>query len=722
MAAKKNKINDFVIRFANVNGTGSASANFLFTKAIFRMGIPVTPKNIFPSNIQGLPTWYEVRVNEKGYLGRREGIDMMVAVNPQSMLKDVKDVIPGGYFMYDSSKKLHAEYMRDDITYLGIPLMHMCNEAYTDARQRQLFKNIIYVGALAALFNIEFNVLEDLLAEQFKGKEKLIPANVKALKLGVDYVHANFKYPLEFRVERRNLLKDKIMMEGNAACGLGAVYAGATVAAWYPITPSTSVVEAFMDYSDEFRVDKITGKRNVAIVQAEDELAAIGMVIGANWNGARSFTATSGPGVSLMNEFLGLAYFAEIPTVLVDVQRTGPSTGMPTRTQQSDIMEAAYASHGDTKHVLLFPSTPKECFDCMLDAFDLSEGLQTPVIVMTDLDLGMNDHVSPPLTFDDKREYKRGKVLDAEALEKIEKFGRYLDVDKDGITYRTLPGTHPSKGSFFTRGTSRDEYATYTEDSAAYQRNMDRLTRKWDTAKTMVPAPQLYQKGNTSKNGILFFGTSQYAAEEAMDILKEEKIVMDAIRLKSFPFTKEVENFINTHDKVFVIEQNRDAQMRSLLMIELNANPNKLIAVLNYDGMPITADNILKQIKSNGTTKIVASFKPSVKSSAKPILKKATKKVAKQSAPKKAAKKPATKKKVVKKVVAKKKPAPKKKVEAKKKVVKKVAAKKPVRKSGRKVAPKRKVAAPKKIVKKVVAKKKVIAKKSNNKKASKKRK
>ncbi len=722
MAAKKNKINDFVIRFANVNGTGSASANFLFTKAIFRMGIPVTPKNIFPSNIQGLPTWYEVRVNEKGYLGRREGIDMMVAVNPQSMLKDVKDVIPGGYFMYDSSKKLHAEYMRDDITYLGIPLMHMCNEAYTDARQRQLFKNIIYVGALAALFNIEFNVLEDLLAEQFKGKEKLIPANVKALKLGVDYVHANFKYPLEFRVERRNLLKDKIMMEGNAACGLGAVYAGATVAAWYPITPSTSVVEAFMDYSDEFRVDKITGKRNVAIVQAEDELAAIGMVIGANWNGARSFTATSGPGVSLMNEFLGLAYFAEIPTVLVDVQRTGPSTGMPTRTQQSDIMEAAYASHGDTKHVLLFPSTPKECFDCMLDAFDLSEGLQTPVIVMTDLDLGMNDHVSPPLTFDDKREYKRGKVLDAEALEKIEKFGRYLDVDKDGITYRTLPGTHPSKGSFFTRGTSRDEYATYTEDSAAYQRNMDRLTRKWDTAKTMVPAPQLYQKGNTSKNGILFFGTSQYAAEEAMDILKEEKIVMDAIRLKSFPFTKEVENFINTHDKVFVIEQNRDAQMRSLLMIELNANPNKLIAVLNYDGMPITADNILKQIKSSGSTKIVASFKPSVKSSAKPILKKATKKVAKQSAPKKAAKKPATKKKVVKKVVAKKKPAPKKKVEAKKKVVKKVAAKKPVRKSGRKVAPKRKVAAPKKIVKKVVAKKKVIAKKSNNKKASKKRK
>lgn len=700
----KDKVNDFVIRFANVNGTGSASANFLFTKAIFRMGIPVTPKNIFPSNIQGLPTWYEVRVSEKGYLGRREGIDLMVAVNPQSMLKDVKDVKAGGYFMYDSSKKLHPEYIREDITYLGIPLMQMCNEAYSDARQRQLFKNIIYVGALSALFNIEFSVLEELLAEQFKGKEKLIPANVKALKLGVDYVHANFKYPLEYRVERRDLVKGKIMMEGNAACGLGAVYAGATVAAWYPITPSTSVVEAFMDYADEFRVDEKTGERNVAIVQAEDELAAIGMVIGANWNGARSFTATSGPGVSLMNEFLGLAYFAEIPTVLVDVQRTGPSTGMPTRTQQSDIMEAAYASHGDTKHVLLFPSTPKECFDSMLDAFDLSEGLQTPVIVMTDLDLGMNDHVSPALTFDDKREYKRGKVLDAAALEKIEKFGRYLDVDKDGITYRTLPGTHPSKGSFFTRGTSRDEYATYTEDSAAYQRNMDRLTRKWNTAKKMVPSPQLYQTKNNSKNGILFFGTSQYAAEEAMDILKSQRIVVDALRLKSFPFTKEVENFVNSHDKVFVIEQNRDAQMRSLMMIEMNGHPDKLIPVLNYDGMPITADNILNQIKATlSVEKITASI---IKA---PVKVAAPKKAARKAAPKKAAKKVAKKKAAPKKkLVAKKKAAPKKKLVAKKKAAPK---KKTVVK--KKAAPKKKVVAKKKTApnKKIIAKKKSKASK-----------
>jgi 2-oxoglutarate/2-oxoacid ferredoxin oxidoreductase subunit alpha len=590
------KINDFVVRFANVNGTGSASANFLFTKAIFRMGIPVTPKNIFPSNIQGLPTWYEVRVSDKGYLGRREGIDLMVAVNPQSMLKDVADVRPGGYFLYDNSKKLHDEYIREDINYIGIPLMHMCNEAYSDARQRQLFKNIIYVGALSALLEIDFKELEGLLAEQFKGKEKLIPMNVQALQMGVDYVHKNFKYPLDIRLERRDLTKNKIMMEGNAACGLGAVYAGATVAAWYPITPSTSVVEAFMDYSDEFRFDKINGKRNVAIVQAEDELAAIGMVIGACWNGARSFTATSGPGVSLMNEFLGLAYFAEVPAVLIDVQRTGPSTGMPTRTQQSDVMEAAYASHGDTKQVCLFPSTPKECFEMTADAFDLAEELQTPVIMLTDLDLGMNDHISDPLVWDDKRKYKRGKVLSAEQLEKMEKFGRYLDVDGDGIPYRTYPGTHPTKGSFFTRGTSRDEYATYTEDGAAYKRNVDRLVKKWETAKTMVAPPQLYQKKNQSENGILFFGTSTYSSEEAMDIMKGEGMNFDAIRIKSFPFTKEVEEFVASHERIFVIEQNRDAQMRSLLMIELDVNPGKLISVLNYDGMPITADHIINSI------------------------------------------------------------------------------------------------------------------------------
>ncbi|HQS05437.1 MAG TPA: 2-oxoacid:acceptor oxidoreductase family protein, partial [Daejeonella sp.] len=463
---------------ANVNGTGSASANYLFAKAIFRMGIPVTPKNIFPSNIQGLPTWYDVRVSEKGYLGRREGVDLMVCVNPQSMPDDVLSVKSGGYFIYDCTKALNPALIRPDVTYIGLPLMEMCLREFTDPRQRQLFKNIIYVGALSALLDIEFSVLEQLLAEQFVGKEKLVAMNIKALNLGISYIHSNYAYPLDIRLERRDLVGDKILIDGNSACGLGAVYGGATVVAWYPITPSTSVVEAFEIYAKKLRVDKETGKRNYAIVQAEDELAAIGMVIGANWNGARSFTATSGPGLSLMNEFLGLAYFAEIPTVLIDVQRTGPSTGMPTRTQQSDILLAAYASHGDTKQVLVFPSTPKECFEMTAEALDLAESLQTPIIMMTDLDLGMNDHMSEPFHWDDTRKYNRGKILNASQLEDLPRFGRYLDVDGDGITYRTIPGTHPTKGSFFTRGTSRDEYAAYTEDGRVYARNMDRLLKK----------------------------------------------------------------------------------------------------------------------------------------------------------------------------------------------------------------------------------------------------
>jgi 2-oxoglutarate ferredoxin oxidoreductase subunit alpha len=596
---RKTKINDFVVRFANVNGTGSASANYLFAKAIFRMGIPVTPKNIFPSNIQGLPTWYEVRVSEKGYLGRCEGVDIMVCVNPQSMPNDVASLKSGGYFLYDSTKKLHPEMIRDDVNYIGVPLMEICQREFTDPRQRLLFKNIMYVGALAALLDIEFEVLEQLLSEQFKGKEKLVIPNVKSLKLGIQYIHDNYPFPLDLRLERRDLIGDKILIDGNSACGLGAVYGGATVVAWYPITPSTSVVEAFETYAGQMRIDKASGKKNYAIVQAEDELAALGMVIGANWNGARSFTATSGPGLSLMNEFLGLAYFAEIPSVLIDVQRTGPSTGMPTRTQQSDILLAAYASHGDTKHVLLFPSTPKECFEMTAGAFDLAELLQTPIIMMSDLDLGMNDHLSPPLEWDDKREYNRGKVLNAEELEELPHFGRYRDVDGDGITYRTIPGTHPTKGSFFTRGTSRDEYAAYTEDGTVYARNMDRLLKKWNTAKNIVPAPCLYQKENKSPYGVVFFGTSTYSAEEAMDIMGQENIVFDALRLKAFPFNKTVEDFINSHEKVFVIEQNRDAQMRSLLINELNANPQKLIPVLNYDGMPITADAIMIQISKN---------------------------------------------------------------------------------------------------------------------------
>ena len=593
------KVNDFVIRFANVNGTGSASANYLFAKAIFRMGIPVTPKNIFPSNIQGLPTWYDVRVSEKGYLGRREGVDLMVCVNPQSMPDDVLSVKSGGYFIYDCTKALNPALIRPDVTYIGLPLMEMCLREFTDPRQRQLFKNIIYVGALSALLDIEFSVLEQLLAEQFVGKEKLVAMNIKALNLGIAYIHSNYAYPLDIRLERRDLVGDKILIDGNSACGLGAVYGGATVVAWYPITPSTSVVEAFETYAKKLRVDKETGKRNYAIVQAEDELAAIGMVIGANWNGARSFTATSGPGLSLMNEFLGLAYFAEIPTLLIDVQRTGPSTGMPTRTQQSDILLAAYASHGDTKQVLVFPSTPKECFEMTAEALDLAESLQTPIIMMTDLDLGMNDHMSEPFHWDDTRKYNRGKVLNASQLEELPRFGRYLDVDGDGITYRTIPGTHPTKGSFFTRGTSRDEYAAYTEDGRVYARNMDRLLKKWDTAKDMVPAPYLYQKEKKSPYGLIFFGTSTYSAEEAMETMAASGLKFDAMRLRAFPFNKTVEDFIHTHEKVFIIEQNRDGQMRSLLINELNVDPQKMIPVLNYDGMPITAHAIMTLINKN---------------------------------------------------------------------------------------------------------------------------
>ncbi|MBK9108420.1 MAG: 2-oxoacid:acceptor oxidoreductase subunit alpha [Saprospiraceae bacterium] len=585
-------INDFVVRFANVNGTGSASANNMFAKAIFRMGIPVTPKNIFPSNIQGLPTWYEVRVSDKGYLGRREGVDIMICVNPQSMKADIAGLKSGSYFVYDNTKPLHKEFIREDINYIGIPLTEITLREYTDPRQRMLFKNIIYVGAMSALINLDMDILKQIISEQFQGKEKLIAPNHHALELGSQYVKEHYSFPLKFKLERRDLLKDKILFEGNAACALGAVFGGATVAAWYPITPSTSVVDAFSEYAEKFRVDPESGKNNYAIVQAEDELSAIGMVIGAMWNGARAFTATSGPGVSLMQEFLGLAYFAEVPAVLIDVQRTGPSTGMPTRTQQSDILCAAYASHGDTKHVLVIPSTPSECFEFTRQAFDLADQLQTPIIVMSDLDLGMNDHISDPLAINEDIKFKRGKVLTAEELENMDRFGRYLDSDKDGICYRTIPGTHPTRGMYFTRGSSRDEYAIYTEDGAAYKRNMDRLNKKWETIKSYVPQPEFYQNEQTSDLGVIFYGTSVYSALEAKDDLASQGIHMDAMRIRSFPFNEEVSDFISAHRKIFVIEQNRDAQMRSLLINEMDINPDKLIRVLNYDGLPITAHHI----------------------------------------------------------------------------------------------------------------------------------
>jgi 2-oxoglutarate ferredoxin oxidoreductase subunit alpha len=589
-------VNDFVIKFANVNGTGSASANNLFAKALFRMGLPVSPKNIFPSNIQGLPTWYEVRVSEKGYLGRRGGVDIMLSVNPQSMASDIQEVEAGGYFIYDNTKPLDLRLIRNDVNIIGLPLTAICSREYSDPRQRQLFKNVVYVGALAALLDIDFKVLTELVGDQFKGKEKLIAPNIHALELGHQYAKETYDCPISIRVEKRDLVGDCILLDGNTAIGLGCIYGGASMAAWYPITPSTSVIEAFEKYCKRMRIDPGTGRRNYAIVQAEDELAAIGMVIGAAWNGARSFTATSGPGLSLMSEFLGLAYFAEVPVVLIDVQRAGPSTGMPTRTQQSDILSAAYASHGDTKQVLLFPSTPRECFDMAADSFDLAERLQTPIIMLTDLELGMNDNMSPPLKWNDDRSYDRGKIMTADELEKGTEFGRYLDVDLDAICYRTYPGTHPSRGAYVTRGTSRDDYAVYTESGEVYERNMHRLMAKWETAKEYVPAPEMTPASQPTEYGVIFFGTSEASSREALDYLAEEGVYIDAMRVRSFPFNDDVEAFIDNHERTFVIEQNRDAQLRTLLMAEFEFGPDKLKSVLCFDGTPISARNIRKQI------------------------------------------------------------------------------------------------------------------------------
>ncbi|TMI42691.1 MAG: 2-oxoacid:acceptor oxidoreductase subunit alpha, partial [Betaproteobacteria bacterium] len=484
-------VNDFVIKFANVNGSGSASANELFAKSFLRMGIPVSPRNIFPSNIQGLPTWYEVRVTEKGHLGRRGGVDLMVAMNPQTWAEDVKEIDPGGYLFYDNTKPLPPSRFRDDIQVIGMPLTEICNATYTDSRERQLFKNILYVGALAGMMGVEPEVIAELIGEQYKGKEKLLKPNLNAFKMGLDYARNHLKDAIGLKAKRAYAVGDKIFIEGNAAAALGCLYGGATVCAWYPITPSSSLAEAFQRSCSKLRVDKDTGKNKFAIIQAEDELASIGIVVGAGWNGARAFTATAGPGISLMSEFIGLAYFAEIPAVIIDVQRGGPSTGMPTRTQQSDVMKCAYASHGDTKHVLLFPEDPYECFEMGAQAFDLAERLQTPVFMMTDLDIGMNQRLCNPLVWDDARRYDRGKLMTEKMLEAGMEFGRYLDVDGDGIPYRTLPGTHPTKGAYFTRGTSKNAHAVYSEAGPDYVYNMQRLLKKFETAKTLVPKPVL---------------------------------------------------------------------------------------------------------------------------------------------------------------------------------------------------------------------------------------
>ncbi|RAI59731.1 2-oxoacid:acceptor oxidoreductase subunit alpha [Roseicella frigidaeris] len=601
-------VNDFVVKFANVNGSGSASANQLFAKSILRMGIPIASRNIFPSNIQGLPTWFEVRVSGEGHLGRRGGVDLMVAMNPQTWERDIAEIDAGGYLLYDSTRPMPASRFRDDIQVIGVPLTQICNANYTDARQRQLLKNIMYVGALSALLGIEPAVIEQLLAEQYKGKEKLAKPNRDAFHMGRDWALAHLSCPIGLQLARADAVGNRIYVEGNAAAALGAVYGGATVCAWYPITPSTSLAEAFERHCKRLRTEPETGRKRYAIMQAEDELASIGMVIGAAWNGARAFTATSGPGISLMQEFVGLAYFAEIPAVIFDVQRAGPSTGMPTRTQQSDLLAAAYASHGDTKHVVLLPEDPRECFDFGAAAFDLADRLQTPVFVLLDLDIGMNDWLCEPFAWDDSRRLDRGKVMTAEELEAGRTFGRYLDVDGDGIPYRTYPGTHAEKGAFFTRGTSRDRFAKYTEVGSAYVDNMQRLLRKFETAKSLVPRPVERKAAEPASLGVLYFGSSSAAMKEALAALEADGVHLDAMRIRAFPFHDDVLDFVARHERVFVVEQNRDAQLRTLLMTEGNIDPARLIPILHYDGTPITARFIRAAIADRASTLKVVPF------------------------------------------------------------------------------------------------------------------
>jgi 2-oxoglutarate ferredoxin oxidoreductase subunit alpha len=602
-------VNDCVVKFANVNGSGSASANELFARSILRMGVPVSPRNIFPSNIQGLPTWYEVRVNETGYQGRRGGVDLMVAMNPQTWAQDLKEIESGGYVFYDNSKPLPKSKFRDDVNVIGMPLTEICNATYSDPRQRQLFKNIVYVGALSALMEIDPNEIEKLFSEQYKGKEALLQSNVKALRLGRDYALQNLSCPIGLRVKRANNVGNKIFVDGNTAAALGAVYGGATVCAWYPITPSSSLAEAFIKQCQKYRVDPATGKNRYAIIQAEDELASIGIAIGAGWNGARSFTCTSGPGVSLMQEFIGLAYFAEIPVVLIDVQRGGPSTGMPTRTQQSDLLSCAYASHGDTKHVMLFPEDPTECFEFSAQAFDLSERLQTPVFVMTDLDIGMNTRLCDPLQWTDARAYDRGKVMTHDELEAGKEFGRYLDVDGDGIPFRTYPGTHATRGAYFTRGTTKDRYARYSEAGPDYVDNMQRLVRKFETAKQLMPKALLRPAAKPARFGAIYYGSTSPAMQEALDVLAMRGIHVNALRVRGFPFQDEIAEFVSSHPWAFVIEQNRDAQLKTLLVNEAKVNPSRLLSILHYDGTPITARFIVDQISQHAAARTVVPLK-----------------------------------------------------------------------------------------------------------------
>jgi 2-oxoglutarate ferredoxin oxidoreductase subunit alpha len=590
-AKAQDRVNDFVVKIATVNGTGSASANGLLMKAIFRSGVPVVGKNYFPSNIQGLPTWYEIRVTRDAHRARAGHTDIMVALNAETYARDLADVASGGYFIYDSTWPRAALLMRDDITVIGVPLARLCNDNFPGVRIRILMKNICYAGVLAALCNLDLEMIRALLAETYSKKPKLLDANMKAIQLGYDYAREHFACPLPLRVEKMDATGGHIIIDGNTAAALGCVYAGATVGAWYPITPSTSLMDAYKIFCDKMRVDPETGRKNYIMIQAEDELASIGMVIGAAWNGARAFTATSGPGLSLMQEFLGLAYYAEVPTVIFDIQRVGPSTGMPTRTQQGDLHSAAYASHGDTRQVCLYPANPEECFDFAVKAFDLAERLQTPVLVLSDLDIGMNDWMCPEFKWDENYQPDRGKLLDLEQLQKLERFWRYYDHDNDGIPQRTLPGVHP-KGAYFARGSGHSQYGAYTEDSKEYQLVVDRLRKKWLTAARLVPKSVVERSEVKTDIGIVSLGSGDAAVREARGRLAAQGIHTDYLRVRGFPFSDDVETFLQAHRINFVVEQNRDAQLRSLLILETGVEKTRLRSILHYNGMPIPASYV----------------------------------------------------------------------------------------------------------------------------------
>jgi 2-oxoglutarate/2-oxoacid ferredoxin oxidoreductase subunit alpha len=600
----RSRVNDFAFKIATPNGTGSSSANDLIRKAIFRMGVPVSGKNLFPSNIQGLPTWYEIRVNRDGHTARTPDFDLLIAMNPATYARDLAEVRPGGWLMYDSSWPLPRTLSRDDVQLLGVPLARMCTENFAGPRERILMKNIAYAGALAAFLEMDLDIIRELLGQAYAKKKALLDSNFLAVRLGYEYAREHFDCPLPIRLERMSATADSILIDGNTAAALGCIYAGATVAAWYPITPSTSMIDAFQKFARKLRRDPETGRGRVAVIQAEDELAAVGMVVGANWVGARAFTSTSGPGISLMSEFIGLAYYAEVPTVIFDIQRTGPSTGMPTRTQQGDLLLCAYASHGDTKHIVLFPCDPAECFDFAVTAFDLAERFQTPVFVLSDLDIGMNDWMVPRLKWDDSYRPDRGKVLGADELERLERFSRYLDVDGDGVAARTLPGVHP-KGAFFTRGSGHNRFGGYTEDAAEYADVMLRLGRKMESAVSHLPAPEIRTVPGAAI-GIVSLGGCHRAVLEAMEMLDARGVTTDYMRVRAFPFNAEVSAFLREHERVFVVEQNRDGQLASLLAIETGFSRPRLEQVGTFGGLPLSArdvvDGVLEALGSGEET------------------------------------------------------------------------------------------------------------------------